>query len=185
MGSVPTFSPTGYLTFATALIGGAPYITFSGVTAYTQYQSVPTGAALPAGSSPASVFIQNAGPDDVVVAIAAATATTTGTANAGSTALTVASGTGIVVGQVVVGAGIQLGTVVAAVSGTAVTLSLPTTAPLSTTAVSFCNPITLQTGIRVPATGEPIVLNYVSSGIIQALATAPMGMGQLNISVGV
>jgi hypothetical protein len=96
----------------------------------------------------------------------------------------VASGAGIQQGQVVVGAGIQLGTVVAAVSGTAVTLSLPTTAALSSTAVSFSNPITLQTGIRVPATGTPIVLDYVSSGIIQALATAPMGHGALNIAVG-
>ena len=72
-------------------------------------------------------------------------ATTTGTASSGSTALTVASGTGIVLGQVVTGAGIpdpsQTGnpswTVVAAVSGTSVTLSQATTASLSSTAVNF------------------------------------------------
>lgn len=62
---------------------------------------------------------------------------TTGTASSGSTALTVASGTGIVVGQIVTGVGIAPGTSVAAVTGTAVTLSQNTTAALSTTAVNF------------------------------------------------
>jgi hypothetical protein len=62
---------------------------------------------------------------------------TTGTASSGSTALTVASGTGITVGYEVTGAGIAPTTTVTAVSGTSVTLSLPTTAALSGTAVQF------------------------------------------------
>jgi hypothetical protein len=77
----------------------------------------------------------------------AAIATTTGTASSGSTALTVASGTGIVVGQVVLGAGIpdpsQGGaawTTVTVVAGTAVTLSQNTTGALSGTTVNFYNP---------------------------------------------
>lgn len=68
-----------------------------------------------------------------------AAVSTTGTASSGSTALTVASGTGIVVGQIVTGTGIAAGTSVAAVTGTAVTLSQNTTAALSTTAVVFAS----------------------------------------------
>jgi hypothetical protein len=64
------------------------------------------------------------------------TASTTGTASSGSTALTVASGTGIVLGQEVRGTGIPYLTTVAAVSGTAVTLSQPTSSALSSTAVN-------------------------------------------------
>ncbi len=74
---------------------------------------------------------------------AADTVATTGTASAASTALTVASGTGIKVGQMVTGLGIAAGTYVAAVSGTAVTLSQNTTAALSTTAVTFANTVAL------------------------------------------
>jgi hypothetical protein len=71
------------------------------------------------------------------------TIATTGTASAASTALTVASGTGIQKGQAVSGAGIAPGTSVTNVSGTAVTLSLNTTAALSTTAVTFSNVVAL------------------------------------------
>ncbi len=69
---------------------------------------------------------------------------TTGTASSGSTALTVASGTGVQVGQLVTGAGIAPNTTVAAVAGTAVTLSANTTAALSATAVSFANSVQLS-----------------------------------------
>jgi len=62
---------------------------------------------------------------------------TTGTASSGSTALTVASGTGIAVGQEVSASGITAGTTVSAISGTSVTLSAVTTAALSSTAVAF------------------------------------------------
>lgn len=67
-------------------------------------------------------------------------ASTTGTATSSSTALVVASGTSIVVGQIVVGTGIPWLTTVTAVAGTSVTLSQNTTAPLSSTAVGFYTP---------------------------------------------
>lgn len=84
-------------------------------------------------------------PAGVVGGIEATTdqVSTTGTASSGSTALTVASGTGIQVGQLVTGAGIAANTTVAAVSGTSVTLSQNTTAALSSTAVTFSNLIVL------------------------------------------
>lgn len=68
---------------------------------------------------------------------------TTGSASSASTALTVASGTGLQAGQVVTGVGIAPGTAIESVSGTAVVLSLPTTASLSTTAVNFSNVVAL------------------------------------------
>jgi hypothetical protein len=70
---------------------------------------------------------------------------TTGTALIGSTALTVASGTGIAIGQIVTGAGIATGTTVANVAGTAVTLSLNTTA-----ALPAGTPVTFSTGVIQP-----------------------------------
>jgi hypothetical protein len=89
---------------------------------------------------------------------------TTGTAAINSTALTVASGTGIAIGQGVSGVGIAAGSTVTAVAGTAVTLSLPTTAALSATAVSFSNTIPLtnfkwKTGfIEVDNTAQVTIL---------------------------
>lgn len=74
---------------------------------------------------------------------AADTVSTTGTATSGSTALTVASGTGLAVGQLVTGAGIAAGTYLASGSGTSWVLSAATTADLSTTALVFANTIQL------------------------------------------
>lgn len=181
----PTFTPSGFLTFATAQFSPS-FISPTGIqvthgSAYT----VPTGASLPVGSSPASVLVSNLGPDPAYVAIAAAAATTTGTANAGSTTLTVVSGSGIVSGQVVVGAGIAPGCAVVSISGTTVTLTIATTAPLSTTAVNFLAPITPQTGTVVQGGTAPIGLAYVSSGFIQALCSNPGGRSILNATVGV
>jgi len=66
---------------------------------------------------------------------------TTGTANAGSTLLTVASDTGnlIVPGQLIIGAGVAPGTTVASVIGTAVTMSLTANGDSSGAAYSFVN----------------------------------------------
>lgn len=66
-------------------------------------------------------------------------ATTTGTASSGSTALTIASGTGTANGQAVFAPGyIPYGTTVASGGGTtSIVLSAQTTAAMSTTAVSF------------------------------------------------
>lgn len=60
-----------------------------------------------------------------------------GSAPAGSTSLTVASGAGIIEGMTVTGSGIASGTTVSAISGDTVTLSLATTAALNATTASF------------------------------------------------
>lgn len=115
----------------------------------TQVKNVPSGGG-PAGTSFNFVFDGDSrtcgtgatyGPacssEPYTIPAGGYIAATTGTASSGSTALTVASGTGIVNGQLVVGVGIAPATTVANVSGTSVTLSAATTAALSTTAVSF------------------------------------------------
>lgn len=65
--------------------------------------------------------------------------TTTATASSGSTSLTISSTSGVSNGQIVTGLGIQPGTTVTAVSGSTVTISLPTTLPLANTSVTFSN----------------------------------------------
>jgi hypothetical protein len=62
---------------------------------------------------------------------------TTGTISSGSNSLTVASATGINVGDFVVGEGIAPGTTVSAISGTTITLSGVVGAALSTDPVTF------------------------------------------------
>jgi hypothetical protein len=179
--TLPTLTPTGYAQFATAtpiFTLTAPY----GGT-YGEARAMPTAIALPAGSAPTLVFVENIGPEDCVVSIAAAAATTTGTASSGSTSLTVASPTNIAVGQVVVAAGIQPGTLVQAIAGDVVTLSLPTTAPLSTTAVNFVTAVTAQTGVMAMAR-VPISLAYVSSGFICALCLNSVNHAILQVTVG-
>lgn len=71
------------------------------------------------------------------ILLGTATATTTATFGTGSNTITVASATGIVNGQLVVGAGIAVGSTVTGVSGTTVTLSKNTTAVGSGAAVTF------------------------------------------------
>lgn len=103
--------------------------------------SVTSGAA----TSQAPVFIRtatNAGAagsavGDFVAEADAAVATTMGTTS-GSANITVASGTGIIVGQFATGVGIPANTVVIAVNGTTVTLSQNATATAASgVAVSF------------------------------------------------
>jgi len=133
-------------------------------------------------------------------------ATTTGTASSGSTALTVASGTGIVVGQVVTGTGIpdpsQTGnpswTVVAAVAGTSVTLSQNTTASLSGTAVNFYTPPahfvagtngTISAGstsltVVTPGTGTIAVGQAVGgAGILQGTVVTAVSLPTVTLSI--
>lgn len=106
----------------------------------------------------------------------AAVASTTGTASSGSTALTVASGTGIVVGQVVVGAGIPWLTTVTVVAGTAVTLSQNTTAPLSVTAVSFYTPVSkLNTATSGTASAGSTALTIVANTYGTIAQNDPVG----------
>jgi hypothetical protein len=70
-------------------------------------------------------------------------ANTTGTAASGALAITLASAAGVSAGQVLTGAGIQAGTFVTAVSGTVISLSLPTTGALSATPLQFSQPLTM------------------------------------------
>jgi hypothetical protein len=67
--------------------------------------------------------------------------TTATQATVGATTIVVASATGIVIGMFVEGAGIAANTTVTGISGTTITISLGTTAALSTTAVSFSQAI--------------------------------------------
>jgi len=69
---------------------------------------------------------------------------TTATASSGSTTMTVADASGILQGMAVTGSGIQASTVVSAIAGTLVTLTLATNAPISGGAVTFANPATVQ-----------------------------------------
>ena len=63
--------------------------------------------------------------------------TTTASGTSGTRQITVASATGIVTGMLVTGTGLQANTVVTDIDSTTITLSLPLTAALSTTAVTF------------------------------------------------
>jgi hypothetical protein len=89
------------------------------------------------------------------VDIATPVNSTTGTASSGSTALTVADGTGLATGQIVVGAGIAGGTTISAVSGTSVTLSAVTTAALSSTPVIFATAVPYNPPYTINTTAAP------------------------------
>jgi uncharacterized protein (TIGR03437 family) len=108
---------------------------------------------------------------------------TTGTALINSTALTVASATGIAVGQLVTGTGIAAGTTVSALNGTAVTLSLQTTAALSGGAVNFVPLVT----VVVTGTGFGDVLQNFTTATTVSLTygtaggtTTTLGSGALS-----
>jgi uncharacterized protein (TIGR03437 family) len=111
---------------------------------------------------------------------------TTGTATSGSATLTVASGTGIAVGQLVTGTGIFAGTTVSAVTGTAVTLSHVTTAALTAAPVSFVSLLTVVatgTGFgndaTTPYTPTTVSLTYGAAGntVTTVLGTSPLASG--------
>lgn len=70
-------------------------------------------------------------------------ANTTGTAASGSQSVTLNSSSGVSVGLAVSGTGIQPGTFVTAVAGSVISLSLPTTGLLSSTALQFSLPLTM------------------------------------------
>lgn len=161
--TVPTFTPTGYAQFAA--------------------QAFPTTIALPAGTAPATVIVSCLGPDPAIVVLGTAAATTTGTASSGSTALTVASATGIVLGQNVVGTGLQPGTQVQKIVGLVITLTLPTTAALAAAAVNFITALTLSTGMAAMPS-VPLALAYGANTFISAIAFSG-SRSVLNVAVGV
>ncbi len=71
----------------------------------------------------------------------ATTYSTTATATSGSTSLTVASASNMVVGQYIAGAGIPAQDTITNISGTTITIATATTAALSSTAVYFTTPV--------------------------------------------
>jgi hypothetical protein len=176
---IATFTPSAYLVLA------APPQPAYNPTLSAAGPQVPIAntLALPAGSSPASALITNIGKPGVVL-LTTATATTTGTVAPGSTAMTVASGANIAVGQAVIGAGLNPGTFVAKVSGTAVTLSQPAIAQMTTAAVNFVVPVTLSTGMMVTAQA-PISLAYASNTFISVISIDAIGPTILYVAVGV
>lgn len=96
-------------------------------------------------------------------------ANTTATTNS-TTTLTVASGTGIAVGQTISGAGIPVGTTVSAVSGTTVTMSAAATASASGVAVAFSKTVdgtytspADQTSIAAVVAGVELSYGYVDT----------------------
>lgn len=162
---------------------------------------VPNAAAIPNGSSPTTMLVTNLGTEAAYIGLTTAAATTTATAAAGSSTITVASATGIAIGQVVLGAGIASGvvipagylqypngvqvTTVAAISGTTITLSAPVTAALSGTTLNFINPIGLGSGIPIMPNVQPIPLAIGSNTFIQTICTNIQARSILSVVVGV
>jgi uncharacterized protein YybS (DUF2232 family) len=179
LATLPTFTPSAVI----ALVTPPPTQSDPAGISFP-YFGIANTVALPAGSSPATVLITNLGPEPAFVLIATAVATTTGTASAGSLAVTLASGTSVVVGQAVVGTGIAQGTFVSAISGTALTLSQVTTAALVGGTLNFVAPVAPATGTAVQAGGE-LALAYVNSGFFSAFCTNGGSRAILNVAVGV
>ena len=137
----------------------------------------------------------------VVVAAATPAASTTATAAAGATTITLASGTSVALGQLIVGVGIAPGTTLIAGAGTSWTLSQPATAALSGTAVDLLASITNSGGVMVNQNsplalgiGSNTYLIYLSQsggyptygalGNTQGLVAQQAPQAQINVAVG-
>ena len=170
--TIPTFTPSGFLQMSTP---PAPLPNATEGYLPPLYGNVANTLALPAGSSPATVLIQNLGPEAAVVLLTTAAATTTGTASAGSVTVTLTSGTDVAVGQAVVGPGMNQGTFVAAISGTTLTISQPTTEAITTGSgsLNFIVPVTLP-----PAWSE------CSACSADARAACGSGLCRVGIHIG-
>ncbi len=102
-------------------------------------------------------------------------AATTGTASSGSTALIVASGTGLATGQLVIGSGIAPGTFLVSGGGTSWVLSQATISALSSTSLAFYN-----AGLSVTVNNSPPGAGTLSSGA--AIVTPGTGFGSLTFT---
>jgi gliding motility-associated-like protein len=100
----------------------------------------------------------------------------TGTAASGATSLTVSSATGVAVGQAVVGVGIAPNTMVNAVSGTTITLSVPTTAALATTPLAFFIPNIYNIPITATASSSSSEDGFTSSSGSYGYIENPAGI---------
>ncbi len=110
--------------------GTGTLVIYGSLTYRGPVEACGTGWVVEAGATiihDSSVALSNAG----------AVVTPTGTWSSGSESVTLSSGTSVAVGQVVTGTGIAKGTQVFAISGTALTLSIPATASGSGATLSF------------------------------------------------
>lgn len=79
----------------------------------------------------------------------------------GSTTITVASNTGLVAGQSMEGFGLQANTTAVGISGTTVTISLPTIAVIQAgTPVTFTSPLVQQAGFYAPGQMAELATQY-------------------------
>ena len=159
---VPTFTPSGYTTLVTP-----PPVTNTSA-GLIPYQGIANTVVLPAGSAPATILINNLGPEPASVLATTAAKTTTATAASGATVLTVADATSIAIGQAAIAVGIPQGAIVKAIASTAITISVATTAALSTTTINFVAQVTLATGIAVQP-NNPVAIAYGSNTFISAI----------------
>lgn len=176
----PTLTPSGYLTFSVPPSRNSDP---SGVQP-APYSPVANTQPLPAGSTPDKALITNVGSDSVFVVLTTAAKTTTATAAVGATVLTVASATSIAVGQAVLATGVPDGTFVTSVSGTAIGISQPVTAALSTTTINFVAPVTSNTGNAIAPNGV-VSLAYGSNTFVSAICGGGSGRAVVNVAVGV
>jgi gliding motility-associated-like protein len=109
-------------------------------------------------------------------------ATPDGTAATGSTSLTVTSGGsgGIAAGQYVIGAGIAPNTTVVSVSGTTVTLSAPTSAPLAITQLFFYAPTVFGTQVASTTTNSSSEDGFTTSPGSNGYVENPFGIAVSN-----
>lgn len=103
--------------------------------------------------------------------------TTTATAGSGASSITVASATGIVLGQSVWATGIPVATTVTSVSGTTIGISQPTTGSLSSTSIKFTGPTATTTAsVTAGSTALTVVSGTgISTGQVVAMAGVPLG----------
>jgi len=111
-------------------------------------------------------------------ATVAATTTVSG-GNAGSNIINVVSAEGIVTGMTVVGAGVQEGSVVKSINGTAITISLPLVDALSSDSVSFIGGNTKALfSIRVaPSVDNGISASFGSRELVNRMQLALRTLG--------
>jgi len=84
---------------------------------------------------------------------------TTGTASLGSSVIAVGSASNLLTGQIVSGYGIQSTTQVVSISGTNVTVSLPTTSAISSENLTFTNPAIQPNTLVVSVAGDTVTLS--------------------------
>jgi len=173
-----TCSFTGYIDNGAGSAGNI--LTVTAVSSGVLYGTTNAGAAgggqlirATALSNTTPYFIQGQ-----LTATSAALATTTATGSSGTPTITVASATGIAVGQFVVATGVPSNTFVITVSGTTITLSNNLTAPLAATAINFYAGGGIGT-YSIASTFQTAGTTLGSSGSPVAMVAGPDDYGQV------